>query len=197
MFRTFINVSHNYSLLMQFTTYVVHTVDVVELVMVELVSDSSKQWSLILIIFGLNSSEPMSTKTIKHMLLERLVDTSISSTLVQPDIGIFKRKDAIIWQLYSHRFVSSYDFVEDFRKSATVVPSSAIWLIMEGELGAEIDFVSDNVDHNQITISCNTSCNRGDGCMHSCSDTSRQDPYMQTSCYKQEGFYESVDEQPT
>ena len=36
VFRTFINVSHNYSLLMQFTTYVVHTVDVVELVMVEL-----------------------------------------------------------------------------------------------------------------------------------------------------------------
>ena len=44
MFRTFINFSHNYSLLMQFTTYVVK---VVELVMVELVPDSSKQWSLI------------------------------------------------------------------------------------------------------------------------------------------------------
>ena len=62
----------------------------------------------------------MSTKTIKHMLLERLVDTSISSTFVQPDIDIFHRKDAIIWQFYSHRFVSSYDFVEDFRKAATV-----------------------------------------------------------------------------
>ena len=32
---------------MQFTTYAVHTVKIVELVMVELVSDSSKQWSLI------------------------------------------------------------------------------------------------------------------------------------------------------
>ena len=61
----------------------------------------------------------MSTKTIKHMLMERLVDTSISSTLVQPDIDIFKRKDAIIWQFNSHRFVS-YDFVEDFRKATTV-----------------------------------------------------------------------------
>ena len=102
MFRTFINFSHNYCLLMQFTTYVVQTAKVVELVMVELVSDSSKQWALIKIQnIGLNSSEPMST----------------------------------------------------------------------------------NVDHNQITINCNTSCNRGDGCMHSCSDTSRQDPYMQTSCY--------------
>ena len=47
VFRTFINFSHNYSLLMQFTTDVVQTVKVVELVMVELVSDSSKQWSLI------------------------------------------------------------------------------------------------------------------------------------------------------
>ena len=54
---------------------------------------------------------------------------------------------------------------------------------MKGERGAEIDFVGDNVDNNQITISRNTSCNRGDGCMHSCSDTSWQDPYMQTSCY--------------
>ena len=54
----------------------------------------------------------MSTKTIKHMLLERLVDTSISSTLTS-----LSEK---IWQLYSHRFVSSYDFVEDFRKAATV-----------------------------------------------------------------------------
>ena len=57
----------------------------------------------------------MSTKTIKHMLMKRLVDTSINFTLVQPDIDIFKRKDAIIWQFYS-----SYDFVEDFRKAATV-----------------------------------------------------------------------------
>ena len=32
---------------MQFTTYVVQTVKVVELVMVELVPDSSKQWYLI------------------------------------------------------------------------------------------------------------------------------------------------------
>ena len=32
---------------MQFTTYAVQTVKIVELVMVELVSDSSKQWSLI------------------------------------------------------------------------------------------------------------------------------------------------------
>ena len=47
VFRTFIIFSHNYSLLMQFTTDVVQTVKVVELVMVELVSDSSKQWSLI------------------------------------------------------------------------------------------------------------------------------------------------------
>ena len=47
MFRTFLNLSHNYSLLMQFTTDAVQTVKVVELVMVELVSDSSKQWSLI------------------------------------------------------------------------------------------------------------------------------------------------------
>ena len=30
----------------------------------------------------------------KHMLLDRLVYTSISSTLVQPDIDVFKRKDA-------------------------------------------------------------------------------------------------------
>ena len=34
-------------LIMQFTTYAVQTVKIVELVMVELVSDSSKQWSLI------------------------------------------------------------------------------------------------------------------------------------------------------
>ena len=72
----------------------------------------------------MNSSEPMSTKTIKHMLLERLVDTSISNTLVQPDIDYdiktFRRKDAIIWQFYSHRFVSSYDFIQDFRKAPTV-----------------------------------------------------------------------------
>ena len=47
VFRTFIIFSHNYSLLMQFTTDAVHTVTVAELVMVELVSDSSKQWSLI------------------------------------------------------------------------------------------------------------------------------------------------------
>ena len=47
VFRTFINFSHNYSLLMQFTTDAVPTVKVVELVMVELVSGSSKQWSLI------------------------------------------------------------------------------------------------------------------------------------------------------
>ena len=32
---------------MLFTTYAVQTVKIVELVMVELVSDSSKQWSLI------------------------------------------------------------------------------------------------------------------------------------------------------
>ena len=50
---------------------------------------------------------------------------------------------------------------------------------MEGELGAEIDFVNDNADHNQITNGHNTSCNRGggaDGCMHSGSDARRQDP---------------------
>ena len=41
VFRTFINLSHNYSLLMQFATDAVQTVKVVELVMVELVSDSS------------------------------------------------------------------------------------------------------------------------------------------------------------
>ena len=104
----------------------------------------------------------MSTKTINHMLLERLEDTSISSTLVQQDIDILKQKDAIIWEFYSHRFVSSYDFVEDFY----------------------------NVDHNQITISCNTSCNwgGGDDCMYSCSDTSRQDPYMQMSTVADPGF---------
>ena len=45
VFRTFINFSHDYSLLMQFTTDAVQTVKVAELVMVELVSDSSKQWS--------------------------------------------------------------------------------------------------------------------------------------------------------
>ena len=39
---------------------------------------------------------------------------------------------------------------------------------MEGELGAEIDFVSDNADHNQITIGYNTSCNRGGGVMIVC-----------------------------
>ena len=44
--RTFINFSHDNSLLMQFTTDAVQTVKVAELVMVELVSDSSKQWSL-------------------------------------------------------------------------------------------------------------------------------------------------------
>ena len=32
---------------MQFTTYAVQTVNIVELAMVELVSDSSEQWSLI------------------------------------------------------------------------------------------------------------------------------------------------------
>ena len=47
VFRTFINFSHNYSLLMQFATDAVQTVKVVELIMVELVSDSTKQWSLI------------------------------------------------------------------------------------------------------------------------------------------------------
>ena len=52
---------------------------------------------------------------------------------------------------------------------------------MEGEVGAEIDFVSDNVDHNLITIGHNTSCHRGDCRAHYCSDASRQDPYMQTS----------------
>ena len=46
VFRTLINFSHDYSLLMQFTTDAVQTVKVAELVMVELVSDSSKQWSL-------------------------------------------------------------------------------------------------------------------------------------------------------
>ena len=55
---------------------------------------------------------------------------------------------------------------------------------MEGELDAEIDFVSDNADHNQITSGHNTSCTRGgggDGCMHSGSDARRQNPYiMQT-----------------
>ena len=54
---------------------------------------------------------------------------------------------------------------------------------MEGELGTEIDFVSENADHSQITIGQNSSCNRGggDGCMHSGSDARRQDPYiMQT-----------------
>ena len=63
----------------------------------------------------------MSTKTIKHMLLERLgEDTSISSTLVQPDIDIVMRQDAIIWQFYCHWIVPSYEFVEDFRRAATV-----------------------------------------------------------------------------
>ena len=47
VFRTLFNFSHNYSLLMQFTADAVQTVKVVELVMVELLSDSSKQWSLI------------------------------------------------------------------------------------------------------------------------------------------------------
>ena len=48
---------------------------------------------------------------------------------------------------------------------------------MEGEVGAEVD-VSDNVDHNLMTISHNTSCNRGDSCMYSCSDACRKDPLM-------------------
>ena len=47
-------------------------------------------------------------------------DTSISSTSVQPDIDIFMRQDAIIWQFYAHGFASSYGFVEDFRREATV-----------------------------------------------------------------------------
>ena len=70
----------------------------------------------------------MSTKTIKHMLLERLVDTSISSTLVQPDIYIFKRKDTIIWQFYSHRFVSSYDFVDFIEYFTTTFLRAHSWL---------------------------------------------------------------------
>ena len=62
----------------------------------------------------------MSTKTIKNMLLERLAEyTSVRSTVVQTDIDIFMRQDAIIWQFYSHGFASSYDFVEDFIKAAT------------------------------------------------------------------------------
>ena len=36
---------------------------------------------------------------------------------------------------------------------------------MEGEVGAEIEFVSDNVDHNLITIGHNTSYNRGNCCL--------------------------------
>ena len=40
---------------------------------------------------------------------------------------------------------------------------------MEGEAGAEINLVSDSVDHNLITIGHNTSCNRGDCCLHYCS----------------------------
>ena len=44
---------------------------------------------------------------------------------------------------------------------------------MEGELGAEIDFVSDNADHNKITI--HAIGGGGDGCMHSGSDARRQD----------------------
>ena len=43
----------------------------------------------------------------------------ISSTSVQPDIDIFMRQDAIIWQFYSHGCASSYGFVEDFRRAAT------------------------------------------------------------------------------
>ena len=55
---------------MQFTTYAVQTVQSVELVRAKLVSDSSKQWFLLKYkIFGLNSSELMSTNTIKNMLL--------------------------------------------------------------------------------------------------------------------------------
>ena len=105
------------------------------------------------------------------MLLEMMgEDTSISSTSVQPDIDIFMRQDAIIWQFYSHGFASPYGFVEDFRRASTVQPSSSIWVLMEGELGAEIDFVSDNADHHQITIGHNTAC------MHSGSDARRQDP---------------------
>ena len=52
---------------------------------------------------------------------------------------------------------------------------------MEGELGAEIDFVNNKANHSQITIGHSTSCNRGgggggDGCMHSGSTARRQDP---------------------
>ena len=40
---------------------------------------------------------------------------------------------------------------------------------MEGELGAEIDCVIDNADHNQITTGHNTSCNwEGGGVMVVC-----------------------------
>ena len=50
VFRTFFNLSQNYSLLMQFTTDVVQTEQAVGLVVAELVSVSSKQWSLITIL---------------------------------------------------------------------------------------------------------------------------------------------------
>ena len=250
-----------------------------ELVVAELESDTSKQWSLVEVQnlwakkmseFG-SFAEPMSTKTIKNMLLERLgEDISISSSDGQPDIVIFMRQqDAIIRQfykqsretdpvkeklrilntagalvfddimakenpyinsypsvqdilssevalefippslklflsklissvkaptiiaslgqaimqaarprsllaplqfglaiqmnhhfasrylndtLYSHGFASSYDCVQDFRRAATVSPSSSIGLLTEGEFGTGIDFVGDNVDHNQVTI---------------------------------------------
>ena len=53
-------------------------------------------------IFGLNSSDPISTNIIKNKFLDRLgEDISISSTSVQPDIGICMRQDAIIGQFHA------------------------------------------------------------------------------------------------
>ena len=112
--------SQHYILLMQFTTDAVQTVQSVELVRAELVNDSSKQWSLIKIqnlwvkLFWAHVNQHHS-----NMLLEMMGEnTYISSTSVHPDI--FMRQDAIIWQFYSHGFASSYGFVEDFRRAATV-----------------------------------------------------------------------------
>ena len=61
------------------------------------------------------------------------------------------RQDVIIWQFYSHGVASSYGFVEDFSEEQLLFNSARpyiVWVLMEGELGAEIEFVSDNADHN-------------------------------------------------
>lgn len=54
--------------------------------------------------------------------------------------------------LYSHGFASSYDTVQNFRRAAAVSPNSNVDLLTGGTFGSCVQFVGDNVDHNQITI---------------------------------------------